>query len=164
MYHSRTRSRKVSNTIGFTVTYRPPEIEMIGDPISRSADIWSLGCVLLEMVCWILGGPEELKRFSREREAGSNGMVVDGFFSVKPVPSGSVEFSVKASVTRFMDDLRSHPRCSQFIRDTLDIIQLEMLIMAANRVKSAALAEHLERMHQRVIDIANSDYIRQGRS
>ncbi|KAK3379017.1 hypothetical protein B0T24DRAFT_522674, partial [Lasiosphaeria ovina] len=165
MYSSRTKSRGATQTVGFTVAYRPPEIEIRGVIMSRSADMWSLGCVFLEMVCWILGGPEELSRFSSMRALDSMGVGEEGFFSVKPTPSGSFEFSIKAAVTRFADGLRSHLRCTQFIRDLLDLIQHKMLLITAvDRITSGALAGHLDRMHQRVMDIADSDYIRQGRS
>lgn len=51
----------------FSGTYRPPEVDL-RDPISRSYDIWSLGCVFLEFVSWfILGDNETQESFTTLR-------------------------------------------------------------------------------------------------
>jgi len=39
-----------------TKTYAPPEIEWGKGQCSRSFDIWSLGCVFLEFLCWLVQG------------------------------------------------------------------------------------------------------------
>jgi hypothetical protein len=39
-----------------TKTYAPPEFELVDHPCSRSFDIWSLGCVFLEFMCWLVQG------------------------------------------------------------------------------------------------------------
>ena len=51
-----------------TPTYRPPECDMHGGSVSRSFDIWSYGCVLLEFVTWYLGGPDLLVSFVQKRK------------------------------------------------------------------------------------------------
>jgi len=50
-----------------TPTYRPPECEMEGATISRSFDIWSLGCVFLEFITWYLGGWLYVEKFAKHR-------------------------------------------------------------------------------------------------
>jgi serine/threonine protein kinase len=98
---SRTQSRSIrSQPLGFTLAYSPPEIMMEASKVSRSADIWSLGCVFLEMVCWILGGPEEVERFSSERNSESSFKDYGGFFSRKSTLHGRDEFSIKDSIIK----------------------------------------------------------------
>ena len=51
---------------GGTFRYSSPEIGAgSGCKISRSYDMWSIGCVLLEFVIWLLYGKAELDRFDK---------------------------------------------------------------------------------------------------
>ena len=162
--------------------------------VSRSSDTWGLGCVFLEMVSWILGGPQELRNFSSVRTSSSPGIQDDSFFSVKPAKLDRYEFSIKPSVTQvrrtgvnsprhlklalltlltlssnrfdqYIDVLRSHAKCSHFIKDFLDLIQHKMLVVTATeRVTSEALAEQLDLMSKRAADEPDSNYIRPDRN
>jgi serine/threonine protein kinase len=53
--------------LGFTASYRPPVLDMRGTRINRAQDIWSFGCVLLEMKCWLLGGMSLVEDFEHAR-------------------------------------------------------------------------------------------------
>ncbi|KAK2026042.1 hypothetical protein LX32DRAFT_654999 [Colletotrichum zoysiae] len=50
-----SRSILLENPV-FTPTYRPPECAKPKAIISRSLDLWSLGCLYLEFVTWFLKG------------------------------------------------------------------------------------------------------------
>ncbi|KXH69316.1 protein kinase [Colletotrichum salicis] len=58
--------------IGRTPTYRPPECDIEGAMISRSWDIWTLGCVYVEFVTWLLGGWELSEHFAEWRMTTSS--------------------------------------------------------------------------------------------
>jgi serine/threonine protein kinase len=59
------RNRTTSNSAG-TVTHAAPELEISSKaPRSRRFDVWSMGCILLECVIWLLYGPDKLKEFSK---------------------------------------------------------------------------------------------------
>ncbi|KAI1761141.1 hypothetical protein GGR53DRAFT_522602 [Hypoxylon sp. FL1150] len=63
-----TRDRKGIKTITFSGTYRyePPEIHEkrdTQDARSRQYDIWSIGCVLLESLIWLIYGYDGVKQF-----------------------------------------------------------------------------------------------------
>lgn len=64
-------------------TYRPPEFDLF-QPLSRSIDIWSLGCVFLEFLTWLVRGWEDRefanKRMSQSMKAG---LFEDTFFEIK---------------------------------------------------------------------------------
>lgn len=50
-----------------TLRYEPPEMEVRRDKIfSRKIDAWSMGCVLLEFVIWLLQGSPGQNRFNKE--------------------------------------------------------------------------------------------------
>ena len=52
---------------GETIAYAAPETELFPErATSRRYDIWSLGCLYLEFVIWLLYGIEELERFGKE--------------------------------------------------------------------------------------------------
>jgi serine/threonine protein kinase len=48
-----------------TLRYQAPEIvTSVSGKISRSYDMWSMGCILLEFIIWLLYGQAELQRFN----------------------------------------------------------------------------------------------------
>lgn len=46
--------------------YLPPEAHL-AYPLSQSLDIWTLGCLFLEFVTWLVGGSNLQKEFSKKR-------------------------------------------------------------------------------------------------
>jgi len=53
---------EATSTRGVTILYAPPECNS-KQPRSRRYDIWSLGCMYLEFVIWLLWGNEVLENF-----------------------------------------------------------------------------------------------------
>lgn len=79
-----SRSNAPNSEVHATPRYRPPEYDLKDATISRSYDIWTYGCLLLELVCWALGGPEGRKRFADVRMTPYvTGSCSDIFFDVK---------------------------------------------------------------------------------
>lgn len=97
-----TRSRiNKSRIIAITPTYRPPECDMDQGLISRSFDIWSLGCVYLEFITWYLGGWEYLAEFMSSRKSKDiYGFNSDQFFEIVTTPGGKFAARVKIEVVR----------------------------------------------------------------
>ncbi|KIL90353.1 hypothetical protein FAVG1_06083 [Fusarium avenaceum] len=112
-FHSdATTSITYANQVGFSSTYRPPEVDKrMGPIVSQKYDIWTLGCVYLEFITWHLLGCDAVYRRSfrtadeKEFESFStvrltdddkrHGMEEDKFFN--STRSGQV---VKPSVKR----------------------------------------------------------------
>lgn len=63
--HNDATGKRRDSTINMTGTmkYEPPDT-ILGGARSRAYDIWSFGCICLELVVWLLYGPEGLKRFN----------------------------------------------------------------------------------------------------
>ena len=59
--------RESRKKIGGTMAYAPPEVNDPESCCSRSYDIWSLGCVYLEFVIWLLWGWKGVRKFRRQR-------------------------------------------------------------------------------------------------
>lgn len=113
------RDTSRSNVPGFNIphtpNYRPPECDMDGvnGKISRSFDIWTLGCLFLEFIIWTLCGWEERTRFRTDRcSIYIDGLVKDIYFDVCRLPGreNAYAFQIKDKVTqasRNLDILRS---------------------------------------------------------
>lgn len=98
-----SRSNIPNVDIAVTPEYRPPECDIKDALISRRYDIWTLGCLLLEMVAWILGGKEEQTRFRVLRTTidSASGISSSIFFKVNLVNlvnDDTYVFSVKEEV------------------------------------------------------------------
>ena len=95
-----TKSYFTHKEITATLTYRPPECDMEGCTISRSFDIWSFGCVLLEFMAWYLGGWDLVDKFVQHRMALNPllyGWNIDQFFEIVR-PQGMIDGPVYACV------------------------------------------------------------------
>ena len=78
-----SRSNIPNRKVAFTPRYRAPESDIYGGRISRSYDIWTLGCFFLEMACWIFGGIEEIEQFDLARMSPSIfGSTTSAFFDI----------------------------------------------------------------------------------
>ncbi len=87
LHHTGTRS--AVNLGRATKSYAAPEVEWDEHGSSRSFDIWSLGCVFLEFICWlVLGGSGtenpvdafQTKRYLNNTNKSLAGTVQDTFY------------------------------------------------------------------------------------
>lgn len=62
-----SRSNIPNKDIPAVPGYRPPECDIKGGTISRAYDIWTLGCLFLELLTWMLGGWKFLQEFNKKR-------------------------------------------------------------------------------------------------
>jgi serine/threonine protein kinase len=66
--------------------YRPPECDIQGGIISRAFDIWTVGCLLVELLTWLLGGWELLEQFQKDRTSiYITGAMNNIFFDLKKI-------------------------------------------------------------------------------
>lgn len=70
-----------------SLAYRAPETDLEQDAtIGRSYDIWTLGCLYLEFITWVLGGAKLLDEFVQARKARDvmwHGIETHTFFMLK---------------------------------------------------------------------------------
>ncbi|KAM0810032.1 putative Protein kinase [Seiridium cardinale] len=155
--------------IALSSTYCPPENELDVNFIRPSYDIWSLGCVFLHFMTWLLGGWELIKEFNKYRlERDIETQIWKGIFWKSDVffiffrnpETGEVEAKVKPSVHKFIKKLRLRPTSDRnnyypgdkrFVRDFLHMIRKHMLIVEKReenlyRKSSTNIARALEDM------------------
>ncbi|KAG8162572.1 hypothetical protein KVR01_008337 [Diaporthe batatas] len=134
-----------------THTYSAPE-QQTEETLSRPFDVWSLGCIMLEFVTWILLGSEGLTKFEDKRHLdgglGSPKFSLDNFFTVfhrEHAPKALAK--VKPSVESWIIRLKKRPQCSQFLTDVLDYVQNNMLLVQKDsRDTAMAVSEQLKAM------------------
>lgn len=93
-----SRSYKPKSKVANTANYRPPECDLQGELIGPSYDIWTMGCVYLEFVTWLLGGWTLVEDFTRKRVSFDRAlhMPTDTFFEIE---EGTEKAKIKSSVT-----------------------------------------------------------------
>ncbi|KAL9564354.1 hypothetical protein ACKAV7_011545 [Fusarium commune] len=134
--------------------YRPPECDIEGGTISRAFDVWTIGCLYLELITWFLGGSDYVEEFSNKRTTifinGSNNNI---FFTLKSGKEpGTYVAQVKPEVTEWILQLHQHPKCSEFIHDALDVVEQEMLaVLSADMKRSSSekLLKEYEKLSQK---------------
>jgi serine/threonine protein kinase len=144
-FHGRdSRSGLSPSGIRASPTYEPPECHL-HLPVSRSYDIWSLGCVLLEFVTWLIKGNSEINRFSEFRgTVNIYGIDDDNFFTIIH-PTEPKEAIIRTKVVDWVRQLREHERCSQLIHDILDTIMTNLLrINSDDRIKAKDLNKKMQ--------------------
>ena len=131
-FHGRdSRSKIDPNNVVSSLTYEPPERQLLR-PVSRAYDIWSLGCLYLEFVTWLLMGAAKIDEFSSEP-----------FFTITPDGNGAV---VRGEVVDLVQKLHEHERCSALIHNLLDLIMKHVLIPnSQERMPAMELYKELNR-------------------
>lgn len=100
----KSRSMQPNTGLKMTPSYRPPECDIKGGTISRNFDIWTLGCLYLELVCWLLRGHAGKTRFDEERTTtlifGTKTNIYFDIQERKNTAPGMYVFKVKDVVSR----------------------------------------------------------------
>lgn len=102
---------KQNSQIAHSPSYRPPECDLEGAVVGPSYDIWTLGCLYLELITWQLGGWSLLQAFRerrRLRDHMQHGIPTDTFFEiVRCEETNTVGAMIKPKVTKV--NLLSYP-------------------------------------------------------
>ena len=123
------RSR-VTNTRYGTILYEPPEAAPIFKvPTSRLYDIWSIGCITLEMVIWILYGNDALDGFYAQLKSGTK--QVCQYYQLNDYEDGTRPV-VHPVVRQWIEHLKQYdPECSRgsAIGDLLETVENKLLVV-----------------------------------
>lgn len=104
------RERGTIGPKGGTLMYEPPEAEIESDkPTSRRYDVWSMGCVCLEFLIWLVDGITGLRKFREELRRHSAGKFYEPQLSKIRLVKGTGR---RPEVDSWIEKLRQH-QCSQ---------------------------------------------------
>ena len=137
-----TYMRPQTSTRYGTVRYEPPEVvthKASEAGRSRLYDIWSMGCITLEFIVWLLYGYHDLMKFndsiksSVEESSPYFKVGIDNVAHVHPV------------VRACMDHIFKDPECTgnggnTAIRDLLDIVKTNLLVVHLPQHRASNLA------------------------
>ncbi|RSL93552.1 hypothetical protein CEP52_013205 [Fusarium oligoseptatum] len=160
LHSAHSRSNRPNTDVAISLFYRPPECDIKGGTISRSYDIWTIGCLYLEFVAWMLGGWSLVTIFARQR-AGPDipwaPQLREHLFFDRLDEGRSAQ--VKPCVGDFIKWLRSHAKCTDFIHEFLDVIENELLVVETpgadglKRLSCGPLATKLHKFHQKCLRV-----------
>ncbi|KAI0095922.1 kinase-like domain-containing protein [Daldinia grandis] len=129
-----------TNTMAGTDKYIAPEVNTVNEnnkPRSRSYDFWSMGCIYLEFITWLLCGYKELEIFNQK---------VTSFFSLE----GGLE--VHGSVRDQINYIRTkEPRCANgtVLRQLLDLIDKKLFKFNHNtRISAREMHQELTALYE----------------
>ncbi|KAI1503338.1 kinase-like domain-containing protein [Biscogniauxia marginata] len=136
-YDSRTYKPEEGKRI--PPNYRPPECDEKIDKgeVSRNFDIWTLGCLFMEQLVWLLGGDGWLQEFQQDRTTRHILGFRDIFYNIcakedyqgQFPENGKVVFQLKPEVVRWFGKIYDHEQCSEFIHDVCKTIENDMLLV-----------------------------------
>ncbi|KAI0095945.1 hypothetical protein F4814DRAFT_435500 [Daldinia grandis] len=143
--------------IGFSPTYRAPELDIKGT-IDSAYDIWSLGCVFLELLTWMLYGWEGVKSFTLSRvdvdqRTDEKGDRDDGFFRIVARQGGSPDAQLKTSVALWVNNLSTAKATSPYITDLANFTRNDLLdTNRETRASISRVVEKLQCLRQRCLE------------
>ncbi len=126
---------------GETKAYAAPETTIFPKrPTSRRYDIWSLGCLYLEFIIWILYGYEELDRFRKDLKefGGDSGARFYTIFDTKKLQvDGSTQIVAKVNqvVKAWIEHIKLDSRCTATgtaFGHLIVLIEEQLLVVNAN--------------------------------
>lgn len=140
-----------------TVTYEPPEAQAEGRT-SRPYDVFSLGCVFLEILVWAVCGYRSVKTFTSERSARrSPGSQVDfveddGFW--QRTRDGII--TIRKSVTDWIQRLK---QIDHHYHEGLDLIMLMIELDKTKRITAVLLWNRLDQIcNKKKVDLRDGSF------
>lgn len=119
-----------SNSGAGTISYQPPEsVNGKAAPTSRLYDIWSMGCIFLQLMTWLLYGTRKIDDLTRNTIA----VFVKGessYWTASWTPeTGYHNIHVHSAVKNHMAQMKRDTRSSKALQDLLSIIEDKLLVV-----------------------------------
>ncbi|OTB02220.1 hypothetical protein M426DRAFT_62590 [Hypoxylon sp. CI-4A] len=125
-----SRSNQDPRKLAYTATYIAPEFDLPDGMISRTSDIFSLGCVFLEYATWFLKGIDSVENdFPGQRnDKDVYGFDADKFFIIRhDESSATLKPFLKPQVKAWIEELQADENCSWYLYQLLELIRDKML-------------------------------------
>ncbi|KAG4432451.1 hypothetical protein IFR05_012066 [Cadophora sp. M221] len=156
-----TKSMQPKSNYATSLSYQAPEAEIEGTgAIGRSYDIWSLGCLYLEFITWLIGGWDLVTEFYflRIPEDFVLGQDDTKFYMLKPVPISERKWKrtaeLKPAVSAFIKRLLTDTSCTPFLREFIEMVRDDLLVIKTDsqdrdRAESQEVFSRLSKMLQK---------------
>lgn len=144
-YRSGTGSHNTRSPNG-TLTYEPPEAAKDG-ATSRPYDVWSMGCVFVEMLIWVVYDYESVKSFrdSRDGKRFPDSVLTDDAFWQMDINKNPQR---RRSVDEFLENLGGElqRRNLQTLQEVLGLVNRMLDTNKKNRITALHLWDTLKRI------------------
>ncbi|KAI0144540.1 kinase-like protein [Xylariaceae sp. FL1272] len=155
IHHQATELRhEGTDTKATTPSYEAPEVEFNRQtPRGRRYDMWSIGCMYLEFVIWLLYGFDAIIAFRELRRPSHDPFPQKAAF-YRRTAAGEPE--IHPAVTRVLHVLKRDPRCAKGtgLADLIHIIEYDLLRID---LKERVEAQELRNKFKRILDNAAND-------
>ncbi|OAL45367.1 kinase-like protein [Pyrenochaeta sp. DS3sAY3a] len=136
--------------VGGTASYAPPEIDTSAERFNRKYDVWSLGCMFLEMCAFIVAGHQGVKELDLARLTKSKHMTDDRFFHRME----NNDYEVKPEVSQWIKSLLRSPNIHtrhsrEFLLEILELIGHMLSTSISRRISAYSARGVLEGLLQR---------------
>jgi serine/threonine protein kinase len=116
---------KRTRTLSGTLTYESPDFEMHRET-GRPHDMWALGCVFLELLCWLFIAPQSGgKSFQTDRMAplsSKDSSILSDSFYFMTTKDGEKVPKLKPMVVKWIDAIKGNPCCKDEFLCILELI------------------------------------------
>jgi serine/threonine protein kinase len=136
-------------SMGGTDSYAPPEMLRVTEKFSRRYDVWSLGCILLEVTAYAVGGRKALLELDAARRSGGRHLGDNRFYSQTFHPG--IPYQVKPAITTFMSSLKHREKASGeisggFLQAVLELITKMLQPLVEHRIEIQKVVPELKRI------------------
>ena len=123
------RGLQATSTRYGTRMYEPPEVVTRHKAArSRLYDIWSMGCIVLEMIIWLLYGYDELVSFNKSLK-GSHLEVESPYWETSDNGKAQVHHRVRAFMKLISKDLESNGTQRNALGDLFKVVETKLLVV-----------------------------------
>ncbi|KAL8380827.1 hypothetical protein RB595_005222 [Gaeumannomyces hyphopodioides] len=122
-----------------TLRYEPPEADhQPKKPTSRTYDIWSMGCIILEYIIWLMYGKAGLEAFHNNLQTNANNNRPETTPFYRPEGSNGVVDEIPRG---WMAHLETDPCCQPGtpLGALLDIVRTKLLVVALPAERSSTM-------------------------
>ncbi|KAI1451719.1 hypothetical protein F4805DRAFT_463486 [Annulohypoxylon moriforme] len=152
--HTKNRKGMMTFTPSGTSRYEPPEMDETRDTHdarSRQYDIWSMGCVLLETLIWLIYGYESVEKFKG---------FTTHFWESYDKPDGKkyiLHPYVDSCMSVMMTNLEEKSPQKSAYKDLLSLVRKRLLVVEVSEtyVSSPDHRETAKTLHNVIADIVN---------
>ncbi|KAG8530715.1 uncharacterized protein KY384_004072 [Bacidia gigantensis] len=139
--------------------YEPPEI-MLEEGVSRPYDVWSLGCVFLEVLIWAVWDFEHVKKFRDSRLAkrdGSKSVLIDDGFWQNTVRDKII---LRSSVIQHIEALDRNLQKNEVkaFQKVLDVVRKMLEVQHEDRISAREILHSMNSIVQQA-QIEGIDYL-----
>ncbi|EEU38356.1 uncharacterized protein NECHADRAFT_77025 [Fusarium vanettenii 77-13-4] len=117
-------------------SYEAPELNNSGlyfkEPQPRASDIWSMGCIMLEFLIWLIYGMDGLHRFSGVKQSAFVFSARDFYQETQESQDGTRVVTVDPIVLKWMDHMAADPACeveTTALGNLLELIRTRLLVV-----------------------------------